>query len=150
MGTHTYEIIVRSTPEQIWQALTDGNLTQRYYFNTRVESDWKTGSAIRYRGPSGSIDLDGEILEIDPQSRLTTTFKPNWIPNGGGTPSKLTWQIQSMGPVSNITLIHSDIDDATFEAGQMHMGWVYGLSSLKSLLETGEGLPDIFASGAEG
>lgn len=146
-STHEYEIVVRSTPEAIWQALTTGEQTQKYYFGCRVESDWRVGSACRYYGPKGSVDLDGEVIEIEPQQRLLTTFKPKWFPQlEGSQPSTLAWEIIPMGPASEVKLTHANIDDATFEAGQMHMGWVYCLSSLKSLLETGEGLPDIFAS----
>ncbi|GAB4199877.1 MAG: SRPBCC domain-containing protein [Roseiflexaceae bacterium] len=142
MADHTYETIVLSTPEQVWNALTDGELTQQYYFGTRVESDWTKGSPVRYYGYDGQIALDGEILEIEPAQRLVTTFVPNWVPGAGS--SQLSWEIQSLGPVSHIKLVHSGIDDATFEAGQMHLGWVFGLASLKSLLENGQALPNIF------
>lgn len=145
-STHTYEIFIRSTPDQIWNALTDGDLTEKYYFNTRVASDWKPGSTVSYTGPRGTVDLDGQIIEIDAGSLLTTTFSPKWFPQTEEKLSTLTWAIQPMQGVSQVTLTHADIDDASFEAGQMHTGWVYCLSSLKSLLETGDGLADIFAS----
>jgi len=93
------------------------------------------------------VDLDGEIIEIEPQRHLLTTFDPKWFPPvEDAQPSTLNWQIIPVGPTTEVKLIHADIDDATFEAGQMHLGWVYCLSSLKSLLETGEPLPNIFAS----
>ena len=142
MANHIYETVVLATPEQVWNALTDGELTQQYYFGTRVESDWKAGTPIRYIGYDGQVALDGEILEIAPAERLVTTFVPNWVP--GATSSKLSWEIQSLGPVNHIKLVHSEVDEATFEAGQMHLGWVFGLDSLKSLLETGKALPNIF------
>ena len=145
-STHVYEIFIRATPDRIWQALTDGTLTQKYYFNTRVESDWQPGSSLLYHGPRGTVDLDGKILEIAPGERLVTTFEPKWFPQTDSTPSTLAWEIQDMHVVTQVKLTHADIDDASFEAGQMHLGWVYCLSGLKRLLETGEGLPDIFAS----
>jgi uncharacterized protein YndB with AHSA1/START domain len=142
---HVYEIVIRSTPDQVWQALTDGEFTQRYYFNTRVESDWQPGSLCRYYDPKGNVSLEGEILEIEPQRSLKTTFKPMWVPQSeGGQLSTLSWEIQALGPVSSVKLTHAGIDDASFQAGRMHLGWVYALSSLKSLLETGEPLPNIF------
>jgi len=147
ISTHQYEIIVNSSPLAVWQALTEGEQTQKYYFGCRVESDWQRGSACRYYGPGGSVDLDGEIIEIEPQRHLLTTFDPKWFPPvEDAQPSTLNWQIIPVGPTTEVKLIHADIDDATFEAGQMHLGWVYCLSSLKSLLETGEPLPNIFAS----
>jgi Uncharacterized conserved protein len=141
---HVYETVIKSTPEQVWQALTDPELTQKYYFNCRVESDWQKGSACRYYGARGTVDLDGTILEIEPQHLLVTTFEPKWVPDTGASPSKLTWEIQPLRGVSLVRLTHTDIDDTSFEAGRMHLGWVYSLSSLKSLLETGKSLPNMF------
>jgi len=143
---HQYEIFIRSDPERVWRALTDGELTQKYYFNTRVESDWQVGSPVRYYGPKGGVDLEGEILEIEPGNRLVMTFNPKWLPDPVADPSTLRWEVTALAGISQVTLVHSDVDEASFEAGQMHLGWVYGLSSLKSLLEVGDGLPDIFAS----
>jgi uncharacterized protein YndB with AHSA1/START domain len=145
-ATHVYETFIRTSPDRIWQALTDGDLTRQYYFNTQVESDWNLGSTLRYHGPRGTVDLDGQILEIETANRLVTTFEPKWFPQTDAAPSTLSWEIQPMGPVTGVKLTHANIDNASFEAGQMHLGWVYCLSGLKSLLETGEGLPDIFAS----
>ncbi len=147
LPTHVYEIVIRATPERTWQALTEGDLTQKYYFNTRVESDWKPGSPVRYYGPKGTVDLEGEVLEFEPQRRLVTTFKPMWAPDiQGSQPSTVGWDIQPIRDLSHVKLTHAGVDEASFQAGQMHLGWVYSLSSLKSLLETGEGLPDIFAA----
>ncbi|GAB4199959.1 MAG: hypothetical protein OHK0022_20630 [Roseiflexaceae bacterium] len=145
-STHVYEIFIRTTPDRVWQALTDGAITQQYYFNTRVESDWKQGATVSYYGPHGTVDLDGEILEIEPNSQLMMTFNPKWFPSNGLPLSTLKWNLQPMYDLTHVTLTHADIDDQSFEAGHMHTGWVYCLSSLKSLSETGTGLPDIFAS----
>lgn len=78
--SHVYETVVRAMPEQVWQALTTPDLTQKYYFGCRVESDWQEGSPCRYYGAQGAVNLDGKILEITPQQRLVTTFEPKWVP----------------------------------------------------------------------
>ena len=142
-NVHVYEIMVGSTPEKVWQALTNGELTQKYYFGSRIESDWKPGSTYRSYSLSGDIDSEGDVVTVEPNSHLVTTFKPMWIP--GGIASTTNWEIQPVGPVTLVKLTHSDIDNASFEAAQFHTGWIYVLSSLKSLLETGEGLPNIMA-----
>jgi uncharacterized protein YndB with AHSA1/START domain len=142
-NTHVYEIMIGSTPEKVWQALTDGELTQKYYFGSRFESDWKAGSSYRAYGQSGDVDSEGEIISIDSPSRLVATFKPLWLSDA--TASTTDWEITAVGPVTLVKLTHSNIDDASFESAQFHSGWIYVLSSLKSLLETGEGLPDIMA-----
>jgi uncharacterized protein YndB with AHSA1/START domain len=141
---HVYEIIVRSTLKDVWRALTDSKMTQQYYFNTRVESDWKPGSAFRYYNQEGGLSSEGTILEITPQSHLKTTWKPAWL--GDSQPSTISWDVQSLGSSTLLKLTQTDIDDATFESAQMGIGWVFVLSSLKSLLETGEALavPEIF------
>ncbi|HEU5377309.1 MAG TPA: SRPBCC domain-containing protein [Ktedonobacteraceae bacterium] len=141
---HVYEIIVRSTPENVWKAITDGKMTEQYYFNTRVESDWKAGSAFRYYDQKGGLSSEGAIVEITPQSHLKTTWKPVWLSDG--QPSTLIWDIQPLGSSTLLKLTQTDIDDATFEGAQMGMGWVFVLSSLKSLLETNKALdvPEIF------
>ncbi len=142
-NAHVYEIMIGSTPEKVWQALTDGEFTQKYYFGSRFESDWKSGSSYRAYGPGGDIDSEGDVVTVDSPAHLVTTFKPLWIPDAAV--STTDWEIQAVGPVTLVKLTHSNIDDASFESAQFHSGWIYVLSSLKSLLETGEGLPNIMA-----
>lgn len=139
--SRTYEIIVRATPDRVWQALTEGNLTRQYYFGASAESDWRRGSAVVHRAPDGTILQEGEVLEADPPRRLVTTFKPTWAPAvAGAAPSTVSWEIEPMGEGSKLTLTHAGFDQPSFEAGNMHLGWVQTLSSLKSLLETGQPL----------
>ena len=141
ISDHSYEIIVNSSPESAGKALTDGEVTQKYYFNTRIESDWVVGSVVRSYNQQGGISSEGEILEIELQSHLKATFKPLWLPSNGSEPSTVSWDLQPLGALTLLKLTHGGIEDATFEAGQMHIGWVYILSSLKSLLETDKALP---------
>ena len=138
---HVYEIIIDGPAERVWQALTDGELTQKYYFNTRVDSDWQPGSVFHFYNPDGSVSSEGTVLEAEPQRHLKTSWKPVWLGNSSST---LTWDIQSLGAMTLLKLVHQDIDDATFEEGQMHTGWLYVLSNMKSVLETGKALPSLF------
>jgi len=140
-ATRVYEIYIHSTPERMWQSLTDPELTQQYYFNTRVESDWKSSSTVVYRNPQGNVDLEGEVLEIDPPRRLVTTFKPTWAPQVTGTaPSTVSWEIESIGEACKLTLTHAGFDQDSPMADMIHNAWIQTLSSLKSLLETGQPL----------
>ena len=139
---HVFEIIIRESPETLWKAITDGEITQKYYFHTRVESTWVVNSSIHYYEQDGALSAGGDILEIKPGSYLKTTYKPVWL-GADSTPSAVSWEIQSLKPaLTLLTLTHSEVDDKTFE--QMHSGWVYILSNLKSVLETGEPLPELF------
>ena len=67
---HVFETYIRTSPERLWQALTDPDLTQRYYHATRVDSGWQTGDPITYTWTDGTVTIEGEIVEADPPRRL--------------------------------------------------------------------------------
>ena len=137
--THVYEIFIRTTPERLWQALTDGDLTARYYFNTRVENITAAGQDYRYMGPDGNVMLSGRVIEADPPRKLVTTFVPSWAENA--PESTTSFEITPEGEVCKLTLRHEGlvVGDALTEG--VKDGWARILSSLKSLLEAGEPLP---------
>jgi uncharacterized protein YndB with AHSA1/START domain len=134
-----YEILIRTTPERLWQALTDGEITRLYRFNSRVESTWEPGAAYRFRDPQRGVLIEGEVLEADRPRRLVTTFRPLFDPaRAAQPPSLVTWEIEPIGPACKLTLIHAGFDPDTFDG--LNAGWVRILSGLKTLLETGEPL----------
>ena len=135
-----FEIFIRSTPEQIWQALTDGALTPQYYVGARVESSWTVGAPYSYITPDGVALISGEILEITPPHRLVTTFSPSFGTVEDARPSKVTWAIESTGPTCRVTVTHEGLDIASALTPQLVTGWAQILSGLKTLLETGEPL----------
>lgn len=133
----SYDVQVNASPERVWQALTDPEFTQQYYFNTRVESDWKRGSPVRYRNPQGKVDLEGEVLEHEPPRRLVTTFKPAWAPGMSGIPpSTVTWEVQQNGAGSRLVLTHSGFDWASPGADMVHGAWQQTMTGLKNVLES--------------
>lgn len=132
-----HEIYIRTTPERLFQALTDGELTRQYYMGTHVQSDWAAGSAYTYAYPTGETMIDGQVLEIDPPKRLVLSFHPLFMSHDIGT-SRVTYEIEQIGDACRLTLIHDDLD--LQGAGGIDSGWTQILSSLKSLLETGEAL----------
>lgn len=136
-----FEIFIRTTPERLWQALTDGEVTQGYYFGSRVQSTWEVGAAYHYPNPAGGNYVEGEVLEIDPPRRLVATFRPVFDPyTDDFAPSTVTWQIEPMGRACKLTLTHEglNIDDPLTQG--LITGWAQILSGLKTLLETGEPL----------
>ena len=138
---HVFQIFIRTTPDKLWQALTDGAFTQQYYFNTRVDSTWKPGADYRYLNGDGSTLLSGEVLEAQPPTRLVTTFLPVWNENAAkGPASKVTFEIVALGPVCKLTLTHEDLEVHNMIDG-IREGWAQILSGLKTLLETGEPMP---------
>jgi uncharacterized protein YndB with AHSA1/START domain/DNA-binding transcriptional ArsR family regulator len=136
-----FEIYIRTTPEQLWRAITDPDTRAHYHFGARIESDWTDGSAYRvvHTGASGGL-VEGENLEVDPPHRLVQTFHAVWGDDAAalGT-SRVSWEIEQVGDSCRLTVVHDDLphDPA---AEQLYGGWPMILSGLKSWLETGQEL----------
>ena len=137
--THVYEIFIRTTQDKLWQALVDGDQTARYYFGTRVENIETAGSDYRYVGPDGNSMLTGRVLESDPPRKLVTTFIPAWVPEP--KESTVTFEITPEGDVCKLTLRHEHLIVGDELTSGVQQGWARIFSSLKSLLESGEPLP---------
>ena len=146
-----YEIYIRTTPERLWQALTDGELTKQYYYSSEVRSDLRVGSPFQYFDAGDQLLLDGEVLESDPPRRLVTTFSATWSPDvAADPPSRLTWEIEPMGAACRLRMIHEGLAPDSATAREVGGGWSHILSSLKTLLETWQPLEigDPVAEGA--
>ena len=133
--THVYEVYIAATPERVWQAITDPELTKQYYYGTAVESDWKPGSPMIYRKDDGGEAIQCEVVEVDPPKRLVHTF---FFPGTDESPSRVTWSIEPRGEASLLTLTHDEFDGETSTYRSVAHGWVPILSGLKTLLETGK------------
>ncbi|MGH2455727.1 MAG: ArsR/SmtB family transcription factor [Candidatus Limnocylindria bacterium] len=134
---HVYEVYIRTTPEALWAALTDPAITQRYYYGSRVTSDWAPGSPVTYLNPDGSTAIEGQVVELDPPHRLVHTFH---FPAHDERPSRVTFEITPMGEVCRLCLVHDQFEGETETYRGVAMGWNPVLSGLKTLLETGEPL----------
>lgn len=133
---HVFQIFIRATPERIWEAITNGEITNKYYFNTMVQSSWVVGAPYHYKYADGNAMISGDVLEVDPPRKLVTTFKPLWFPDA--SLSKVTWEIMPFGPTCRVTVTHSEIPmDNPLPEG-IKEGWAQILSGLKTYIETGE------------
>ena len=138
---HVHVTYIKTTPERLWQALTDGAVTKKYYFGGDVKSDWKNGSTYRFTGPQGELQIEGKVIESSPPRKLVTTFNAVWDDETkNDRPSMATFEIEPMGDVCKLTVIHSGFDGETATYHQVVGGWPLIVSSLKSLLETGQAL----------
>lgn len=137
--SHVYEIFIRTTPERLWQALTDGEQTALYYFGTSVQNITTVGATYKYAMPDGSSMLDGKVLEVDPPRKLVTTFNPRW--GEIVTESTVTFEITLEGEVCRLTLRHDGLVVGESVSEGVKDGWARIFSSLKSYLESGEPLP---------
>jgi uncharacterized protein YndB with AHSA1/START domain len=137
-----YTIYIGSTPEKVWEALTSAEFSRKYFFGFAVEAELKTGGAFIVRAPDGSLHISGEVIECDPPRKLTITWNVNWpalVEQLGQT--LVTYEIEPSGESVRLTLTESHdrpIDDDILSGGRQ--GWPAILSSLKSLLETGQPL----------
>jgi len=135
--TYVYVTYIASTPDQVWNALADADLTARYWGHANV-SDWKVGSQWEHRRTDGSdvADVLGTVLEVDRPRRLVLTFGP---PDGDST--RVTFDLHQHGAIVKLTVTHEDIPTEKDYADAAH-GWPAVLANLKSLLETGAPLPE--------
>ncbi len=131
-----FEIYIKTTPEKLWEAITDPELRAKYSFGVGIESDWTPGSGYKASIP-GVIDIsEGENLEVDPPRKLVQTLAALWSDEvkAQGT-SRVTWEIEQVGDSCQLTVTHDQLpDDANPE---LYGGWMMILSGLKTLLETG-------------
>jgi uncharacterized protein YndB with AHSA1/START domain len=137
-----YTIYIAATPEQVWQALTSAEFSRKYFFGNAVEVDLKIGGAYIVRAPDGALHISGEVLECDRPKKLSITFNVNWpelIEKLG--PTLVSYEIEPAGDAVRLTMTESHdrpLSDDILSGGRE--GWPAILSSLKSLLETGEAL----------
>jgi len=135
-----FEIYIKTTPERLWEAITDREMRARYSFGVGTESDWSQGSEYRSSVP-GVIDIaEGENLEVDPPRRLVQTFTALWSDEvKGAGASRVIWEIEPVGDDScRLTVTHDQLQPGA--NGELYGGWPQILSGLKTLLETGESL----------
>jgi uncharacterized protein YndB with AHSA1/START domain len=136
-----YVTYIRTTPEKLWQALIDPEFTRQYWAQTWQESQWERGASWKIMIPDGRVGDSGEVLEIEPHKRLVLSwrneFKPELREEGY---SRLTYELEQQGESVKLTVVHEidRPDSKLIEA--VSGGWPHLLSSLKSLLETGESL----------
>ncbi len=141
--TYVYATYIRASAEQVWQALTDADLTARYWRNANV-SDWQPGSIWEHRrvDESGIVDIAGRVIETEPPHRLVVTFEePGKDPPEG--PSVVTFLIEPHQGIVRLTVTHENLSDQAMLDG-ISYGWPTVLANLKSLLETGEVLSGVW------
>jgi DNA-binding transcriptional ArsR family regulator/uncharacterized protein YndB with AHSA1/START domain len=152
-----YTTYISTTPERLWQALTDPAFTRRYW-GVAFDTDWRTGSAMTVELDKGGVKIADPaqvVLESDPHRRLSYawhTFTPEWAATygiseqdrarfAGERRSRVTLDIEPAGEMVKLTVVHDDFDPGSAILPNVSQGWPRILSSLKTLLETGEVLP---------
>jgi uncharacterized protein YndB with AHSA1/START domain len=135
---HVYSIYINASPDRVWHAITDGDDTVQYYYGTRVISDWRAGSPIRYDYPDGTIAADGEVLAADPPNRLEMTFRARWDPElEAEGPVRQVWLLEAAEEATKLTVTTSGMRAGGALASQYTGGMVFIVSSLKTVVEGG-------------
>ena len=153
-----YTTYIRTTPERLWQALTDPAFTQRYWWSATFDTDWKAGSTMTWHMFGVTIDDPQQVvLESDPYRRLAYawhSFPHEFAERLGLTEdareriaaeprSKVTFDIEPLGDLVKLTVIHDGFDAGSLVAPMVSEGWPRVLSGVKTLLETGQTMPAI-------
>lgn len=139
--TFVYVTYIRTRPDRLWEALTTPEFTKRYWFGAHQETDWRPGSSWKLVFADGRVADTGEVLEIDPPRRLVLKWRNEFRPEVKAEGyTRCTFEIDREGEMVKLTITHeAERPHKLIEA--VSNGWPRVLSSLKSLLETGEGLP---------
>lgn len=152
-----YTTYIQTTPERLWQALTEPAFTERYW-DMSFDSDWKPGSTITWHTRGVTIaDPEQVVVESEPYRRLSYTWQtvtPEWAAALNLTDeardrlaserrSKVTFEIEPLGDQVRLTVIHDDLEPGGMMGSLISQGWPRVLANLKTLLETGHPLPDI-------
>jgi uncharacterized protein YndB with AHSA1/START domain/DNA-binding transcriptional ArsR family regulator len=135
-----FEIYIKTTPERLWDAITDPGQRAHYNFGVGVRSDWTPGSRYEATHPEAPVPLwDGENVEVDPPRRLVQSYHAHWSDAAEAEgASRVTWEIEPVGDSCRLTVVHDQLREAA--ADEIHGGWPMILSGLKTWLETGEDL----------
>ena len=143
-----YVIHIASTPEKVWQALTEPGITEQYWFGFRVAANGKVGEHMTAWDPAGKEVHHDVILESDPPRRLSYAWRPLYDDVKHERPSRVTIDIAQLKDQVRVTIVHDDFDVGSILFPKISKGWPAVLSSLKSFLETGRSLAPFWAESA--
>jgi uncharacterized protein YndB with AHSA1/START domain len=142
-----YITYIETSAEKLWQALTDGDFTERYWFGHRVTSDWTAGSTYRFT-KDGKPSVEGKVLISDPLRRLAYSWDGRSEEARRERTSRVTFDLEPLGKVIKLTVTHDNLDEGGKTLRDISAGWPMVIASLKSLLETGHALPADLPSNA--
>jgi len=133
-----FEIYIKTTPEELWRAITDPQIRAKYNFGASVQSDWEPGSPINMGVPEQGFQLgEGEIIEAKAPNKLVHTLRALWsddVKSEGF--SRVTWDIEQVQDSCRLTVTHDELRDGA--NNELYGGWPMILSGLKTWLETGK------------
>ena len=134
-----YTTYIKTTPQKLWDALTNPEFIKQYWFGAHVESDWKAGSPWKLCFADGQVADAGEIVGNVPLTRLIIRWRNEWNPDFKAEGySRCTFAIEAVENLVKLTVTHGIDKESSKFIGGISDGWPKVLSNLKSLLETGQ------------
>jgi uncharacterized protein YndB with AHSA1/START domain/DNA-binding transcriptional ArsR family regulator len=138
-----YQVFIQARPEEIWEAITKPEFTARYFYGSRVTTTGTKGASLKHYAPDGTtLWGDNSVLESDPPKRFVHTWRALYDKElAAEPPSRVTWEIEPQpSGVVKLTVIHDQLDGSPKTAKSVAGGWMFIISGLKTLLETGRPL----------
>ncbi len=135
-----YVTYIASTPAKVWEALTNPDISEKYWFGYRVTADGKAGDYMTAVSPAGKQAHRDPIIESDPPRRLVYGWKPLYKDMPNERPSRVTFELEPFKDQTRLTVTHDEFDEDSKIFEMIRKGWPAVLSSMKSFLETGRGL----------
>ena len=135
-----YVTYIETTAEKLWEALTDGDFHERYWFGHRAVSDWQVGSPYTF-SKQGKPSVEGKVLISEPPKKLAYTWDPCSADTKLEGTSRVTFDLEPRGKVVRLTVTHDNLHEGGKTLRDISGGWPMVIASLKSLLETGRALP---------
>ncbi|WP_307828130.1 SRPBCC family protein [Nocardioides sp. SYSU D00038] len=139
-----FQIYVRATPEQVWEAITETSFRRQYFYGSTIESTFEVGSPVRSHSPEGELWGDDVVLECEPPHLLVHSWRSLWNPEAADEPpSRVTWRVEAHETGSTrLTVVHDQLEQSPLTAAGVSGGWMFIISGLKTVLETGAPLAD--------
>ena len=143
LAVQVYQVFIKATPEQIWDAITKSEFTTRYFYGSELESTFEPGARyVQWAPEREKVWVEGEVVESEPPHRLVHTWRSLFDDDSAQEqPSRVSWDIEpQQGGVTKLTVVHDQLEGAPKTAESVSGGWSFVLSGLKTLLETGKPL----------
>lgn len=140
-ASFVYVTYIRTTPEKMFDAITNPEMARRYWGHENVSEDWRPGSKWQHVRPdeSRTVDLVGKVIESDPPKRLVISWANESQKDDPDQYSRVTFDIEAQGEVVKLTVAHDELQPGSGMLNGISEGWPQVLSSMKSFLETGQG-----------
>jgi uncharacterized protein YndB with AHSA1/START domain len=140
---YDYQIHINASPDEVWRALSDGDMTRHYAFGTRFEGSLTKGAPYAFLTDEAVKCVHGEILDVKLNERLVMSWSAHWdAAVDKDPPSRVTYDLESTSPNTTcLRLTHDQFDGETATYASSVSSWPLMLSSLKTLVESGKALP---------